>query len=128
MELGVFGRERELGRLVGLVDGGARVALVVGGPAAGKAALVGELLRRRGADRIVCGRCVGGALPLQPFEQMGMPPPGDGADGPWEARRAAQFAHVAAWLGARNPQLVIVERVDLADAALRDLLGWLALT
>ncbi|MGZ3443523.1 MAG: hypothetical protein ACXVDD_28570, partial [Polyangia bacterium] len=69
-----------------------------------------------------------GTLPLLPFEQMGMPPPGDGADGPWEARRAAQFAHVAAWLGARNPQLVIVERVDLADAALRDLLGWLALT
>ena len=74
MELGSIERER--------------AALVVGGPGAGKGALVGELLRRRPAG-VLCGRCAAGAPPLAPFVQMGMPAPADG-DGPPEARRAAQ--------------------------------------
>src|SRR5262245_39609052 len=113
MELG--GRDRELTRLAGLYEGGARVALVIGGEGAGKAGLVGGLLRRRPAGAL-CGRCVAGALPWEPFAQMGLPSPPLLADDAWETRRAALFAHVAGWLDERQPPLIIIERVDLADA------------
>jgi DNA-binding NtrC family response regulator len=127
MELGSIERNGELGRLAALYDGGARAALVVGTAGAGKAALVGELLRRRPASPL-CGRCVAGALPYEPFRQMGYAAGGaaQAREGlGWEARRAAEFADVAAWLRARAPGLVVVERLDLADRATRDLVGWL---
>ena len=142
MELGCIGRERELARLSAVyATAGARAALVVGGPGMGKAALVAELVRRWStatpAPAVLRGRCRAGAAPYEPFRQMALDAgdasmvarlDDDEGAGRWEQRRAGRFAEIAAWLTQRaeaHPLHLVVERIDLADGATRDLLAWL---
>ncbi|MDB4965061.1 MAG: ATPase domain, partial [Myxococcales bacterium] len=146
--LGCIGRERELSRLCSLYDGGgaARAALIVGGAGMGKTALVEALLSRlatasgasssprggRTSAPVLRGRCAEGQAAYGPLRQMAADDApllarldAAGGDGPWDARRGACFADVAAWLAAVNASIVVIERLDLADQATRDLCGWL---
>jgi DNA-binding CsgD family transcriptional regulator len=68
--VGFVGRERELSRLEGALEGDARLLLVTGDAGVGKTRFVGEGLRRAAAGALVCisGGCLplAGELPLLP--------------------------------------------------------------